>query len=167
MDEVALGGTVASGLVLAGVFAAHVFTDRGQSTAEAGFDDRSTYAQLLAVRADWYLDPRLGWHVQAAVGAGWGDVDDPQNAPHDGHDGSGYFPSMSWLMGSAGAGYELFFANQWSFGALAQVTYLSGSGSQLRTGGSDEARGGAEGALRGQVKSRPMVPSALVTLTFH
>ena len=126
--ELALGGTPAPGLVIGGGLYVD-FTPgqpetstlkvNGKSASPLVFD-RASIA-LLGPFADYYFDPKLGWHAQgalgiASMGLGKGSQADKPATGSKGMGGLGFM---------IGGGYEWWIAEQWSMGVLLRFTYVA------------------------------------------
>ena len=123
--EIALGGTVGSGLVLGGAMVADaaetvisddVTLDGRPVLREGWVLQYEAVATLIGPFVDWYLDDTLGFHVQAAVGLA--SIDFREGDVVSSRSSSGY-----GLLG--GVGYELWVGDQWSMGVLARATMYS------------------------------------------
>lgn len=128
--EIALGGTVAEGLVVGG----GLYT---QAMGEVSWDGDSVRAfdvngdrdiqsgqgsvSLLAILVDWYPDARGGFHVQGALGLSGISLESSSRIE---------LPPEKWEGGGAGlmlgVGYEFWVANQWSLGGVARALFLGG-----------------------------------------
>jgi hypothetical protein len=101
-EVLALGGTPAAGLVVAGAIVGDVGipTVNGNVTVVG--------VSLYGAAIDWFPAPRGGWHVGGVVGLG----------------ATGYGSAASALSigASVFAGYDLWIDDQWSFGALLVAT---------------------------------------------
>lgn len=122
VTEIAIGGTVAPGLVLGGgVYTTSLVTssfdaDEDVTVPKELEPDRRNFA-LVGPFVDWYPNPRKGFHLQGAVGLatlndGW--------EKHDDHNEPEYVALGGGLM--FGVGYEWFVAEEWSLGMMARIT---------------------------------------------
>jgi hypothetical protein len=127
-SELALGGSVAKGLVLGGGIY--------ESTIPNPSYDASFYngAQLVQASSggtisgtmvgpflDWYFDPTAGGHVQVAFG--WGFISAAQAS------GGGAYPRDRDGFGTGamlGGGYELWVGEQFSLGLLGRLHHFGG-----------------------------------------
>jgi hypothetical protein len=155
--EIALGGTVAPGLVIGGGIysvslrettweanAARRYSEDGGNTIEGGEGGIS----VLGVMLDFYPSPRGGFHLQGALGLGALQLND---------DSKTRFPGEDWEGGGGGlmlgAGYEFWIADQWSLGGVARVLLVSG-----KVRGSESER---------DYDSRGVAPALLFVATHH
>jgi len=154
--ELALGGTPAEGLVLGGGVFSNILTGMKSSGCRYGDFPRpgmtldNVVFVVFGFFADYYFDPRAGFHVQGALGMGQiltgaGRLEDGTTVA-GGHSATG--PGLV-----VGMGYEWFIAGQWSLGAL-----LRASGA-LVTGGDVDRKIDWDHAI--------VAPALLVTLTYH
>jgi len=123
-SEFALGGTPYPGLVIGGgafsteVVTSSVTTNRDDDPDVELAEDlelESRDLSVVGVFADRYFVPRLGLHVQAALGFAqqYGlSVDAPAQEDGNGAVGPG---------GVLGIGYEMWIGEQWSLGVLARI----------------------------------------------
>ena len=114
--EIALGGTIAPGLVLGGAIQGGSFPN---PTAKFGgiSGDLNTTAVLSSIGpfVDYYPDPRGGLHFQGFVGYGViGAQDDDGDTSSDNPKGVAL---------SAGVGHEWFVSQGWSIGVLGRLQY--------------------------------------------
>jgi hypothetical protein len=114
--ELALGGTVAKGLVLGG----GVYLDGRSKTRTHGLQINGQDAAVDSVSlgivglfGDYYFDPTSGWHVQGTLGAAWIDVGKARSGEVVNRENS-----LSGVGLCLGGGYEWWIANQWSMGVL-------------------------------------------------
>jgi hypothetical protein len=125
--EIALGGTPAPGLVIGG----GLFTDgAGASTTHdlkvngAGQRDlefRNFGLALLGPFADFYVNPKLGFHVQGALGIAGMSVGEGRRGSQTITDAQ----SLGGLGFMLGGGYEWWVADQWSLGGIVRLMYAS------------------------------------------
>jgi hypothetical protein len=155
--EIALGGTVAPGLVIGGgIYSVSVARINWRSPAvrersdDGGdeIDGGEGGLSVLGVMIDYYPNPRGGFHVQGALGIG---------ALAFQNDEDSNFPGEDWEGGGGGlmlgAGYEFWVSDQWSLGGIARVLAMSG---KLR--GSESER---------NYDSRAFAPAILFGATHH
>ncbi len=125
--ELALGGTVAEGLVIGGgIYTTSIARVRWKGDALESIDqDRSIKGKqaslgLLGVFIDYYPKPTEGFHVQGALGVGTLSYE---------RDSSSGVPPETWGGGGGGAmlgvGYEGWVGSQWSLGGVARVIGVS------------------------------------------
>ncbi len=126
--ELNIGGTPAPGLVIGGglwidsAIGQPESTDlrvNGKSAPSLAFD-RANIA-LLGPFVDYYFDPKLGWHLEGALGIA-------SMAVGRGTRGSDVVTqdkTMGGLGFMLGGGYEWWIADQWSLGALLRFLYVS------------------------------------------
>lgn len=128
--ELALGGTVAPGLVIGGgIYTVSASEITWESDAQSVLDryDDDTFkggdgvVGMLGVMLDFYPNPRGGFHVQGGIGLGTLALD---------HDKDTGFPGENWEGGGGGlmlgAGYEFWVSDQWSLGGVGRVLMVSG-----------------------------------------
>jgi hypothetical protein len=125
--EIAIGGTVASGLALgAGLYAHYVPTPTATNveTPFGEYDveyDGGTFL-LVGPMVDYYFDRRQGLHLQGSVGFGLfslgdGEVDDTGgNVEVDEQSGGGFGAMI-------GIGHEWWVADRWSVGVLGRLAF--------------------------------------------
>ncbi len=143
--DLAIGGTVAPGLVLGGVFrewstagtfdggppitATRTHFVNGVSTTDPPLT-LSGNARATSIEAgaflDWFPNPERGWHVGASVGIGGVGVTDDSSAMSVG----------GGVMGSIFGGYQWWIGPSWSLGIQG---VLSG-GSAAKLDGSDDSQ---------------------------
>jgi hypothetical protein len=124
-SEIAIGGTPAPGLVLGGGIwldqtgshQTHDLKVNGASMPNVGFD--SLTLGLIGPFADFYVNPRSGFHVQGALGIAWVTVGGGDKGPHD------YDQVLGGLGFMVGGGYEWWIAEQWSLGGVVRMLYGS------------------------------------------
>jgi hypothetical protein len=127
--ELAIGGTVAEGLVIGGgLYTAGASTVhwKGDALRPSTGSDSATGENgglgLLGVFVDYYPTAKDGFHVQGALGIGTLTFDS---------DGSSGIPNENWAGGGGGAmlgvGYEVWVGSQWSLGGVARLLLMSGS----------------------------------------
>lgn len=119
--ELLIGGTPAAGFVVGGGFVGQDISDPkveltlssgGSTLDEEDFEaDGALGIVVLGPFVDWYPDPQGGFHAGAMVGLG----------------GIGLEESESGLGGALSVGYDIFFANQWSFGITARAVAVKTS----------------------------------------
>lgn len=126
--EIAIGGTPAPGLVIGG--ALYLDGAIGQpSSTDVKIDgvragsltfDRASLA-LFGPFVDYYIDPKLGFHLQGSLGLAWMAFG---RATHAGSPAT-QDRSTGGLGFMLGGGYEWWIADQWSLGALLRFVYVS------------------------------------------
>jgi hypothetical protein len=104
-EVLAIGGTPAPGLVIAGAAIAHI--------ASPTVNGSETFLALAnyGVLVDWFPDPAHGWHVGGAMGLGF--------IGYATSDGTARGFSVG---GSVLGGYDFWLAPQWSVGVLVVAT---------------------------------------------
>ena len=158
--EIAFGGTIGRGLVLGGGIygdgvgeraSSEELTRDGESilSGDEGVEFEGMGATLIGPFVDFYFDPNMGFHGQAAiglggVGAGRGRVGDLTVVPE--HQANGFGVML-------GVGYEFWIGEQWSLGALVRMLYVSAE--------SDEVDGST---WQHQAFA---LPTVLLSLTYH
>ncbi|MDQ2647869.1 MAG: hypothetical protein M3020_28995, partial [Myxococcota bacterium] len=160
--ELAMGGTVAPGLVIGGgsysaIIPAPTYerVDDGVSVTGGGVT-----AGLLGPMLDWYWDPTNGFHAQGALGistvaAAEGEDESTTiggrevtlSMPGDDYAGTGFGLML-------GVGYETWIGDEWSFGGLLRLVYLS---AEISSTEDDDDKLDVHGFTLG----------ALATLTYH
>jgi hypothetical protein len=158
LGELALGGTVGSGLVIGGGTwnAVPINPTMKYRTLASGETPASPEVEvsepkvsahgLLGPFIDWYVQPEKGLHIQAAIGLANGGYEEPG----DNHDTI----TLWGFGGMLGVGYEWWVGEQWSMGLLARAT--SGSIS------------GVDPTDKNEEHSVLFVaPGALLTFTYH
>jgi hypothetical protein len=123
--EFALGGTVADGLVIGGgAYAAGTSTIKwkADNLGSGSVSGGPASMSVLGVFADYYPNPKDGFHVQGALGIGG------MSFARDSDSG---IPLENWSGGVGGAmlgvGYEFWVGRQWSIGAVGRVLLVSGT----------------------------------------
>jgi hypothetical protein len=112
--ELAIGGTLAPGLVLGGGMYQMIVPspkyefEGNESTLGAH------HAGTLGPFVDYYFDPKSGLHAQAALLLSFLVVDEKDSFESETGSGFGFM---------AGVGYELWIGEQWSVGPLFRFTY--------------------------------------------
>jgi hypothetical protein len=153
--EIALGGTIAPGLVIGGgIYGVSISPVTWETDGAAPFSSDSTVEggqgalTVLGVMLEYYPNPRGGFHVQGALGIGTLELkpDSKRDYPGENWEGGG-----GGLM--LGAGYEFWIADQWSLGGVARVLMMSG---KVR---------GSESEL--DYDSRAIAPALLFVATHH
>jgi hypothetical protein len=130
--ELGVGGTPAPGLVIGGALyvsgagdvTTHDLTVNGSRASDEHLDNVGV--ALLGPFVDYYIDAKLGWHVQGALGLASVNVTEGTRTegPLVGeqitrkHDTGG----LGFMVGG---GYEWWIAKQWSMGALLRLMYAS------------------------------------------
>jgi hypothetical protein len=152
-QEVAIGGTIARGLVLGGgiytadLIASTLKLDQGSGVPDELDTELRTFI-LLGPFLDYYGNPRRGFHLQGALGLA---VLTPRMAGDLSTDNDIYRAIGGGLM--LGTGYEWWVADEWSLGILARLTL------NVLTGKDDSDVRWTHVALT--------TPSLLVSLTYH
>ncbi|HEU4408507.1 MAG TPA: hypothetical protein VFS43_24810 [Polyangiaceae bacterium] len=134
--EVALGGTVAPGLIVGGGIYSQLVVEPRANDAEisvfglSGEVDDVTFESfsfhLLGPFVDYYVDPRRGFHLQGSVGLGLLGVGDGEV---DGNDNPALREHGSAGVGAmVGIGYDWWVSDRWSLGVLGRVSYAAMSG---------------------------------------
>jgi hypothetical protein len=128
--EIALGGTVAEGLVIGGGLFAQSTDNvhwKGESLrtpfgSDTYSHDKQATLGLLGVFLDYYPNPKNGFHVQGGLGIGTlsFERDSLQGLPGETWGGAGGG-------GMLGVGYEAWIGSQWSLGGVARLLVASGS----------------------------------------
>jgi hypothetical protein len=113
-SEIALGGTVAPGLVFGGgvysmIVPSPKYTPDGGTEVDAGAHHIAGFGPMI----DWYFDPTKGGHLQAGLLLATGVVSQKDNTP-----GAKGFGGALMI----GGGYEFWVGEQWSIGPLARIT---------------------------------------------
>jgi hypothetical protein len=108
----ALGGTLADGLVLGGMFDIAVSDSTSSSLGVAPGTDVGGGLEGLDFFADWYPNARGGWHVGAGVGFGFVALNLPSSQTLGGGDETG----------TVFGGYDGWIGQQWSAGVLLKAT---------------------------------------------
>jgi hypothetical protein len=113
-----IGGSVIPGLAVGGGFtldhaSSPTYTIDGQ---ELELADVSQMLLSIGPFVDFYPDPQGGLHFQGMVG--WGGVETSSSGNVGGSDPTG-------VVFTLGGGYNFFFADEWSVGALARLSYAS------------------------------------------
>lgn len=115
-----LGGTPVDGLVIGGaLIGATTSNPSFESDAGEGELDGTLILAGVALFGNYYFDPTQGFHIQGLLG--YAVVD----AVSDSGQSGGNDPTG--IMFGLGAGYDFFFASQWSVGPFARLTYASTS----------------------------------------
>jgi hypothetical protein len=138
-SELALGGTPAPGLVL-GVGNYGVVIPKPDDDRDAGQLAFNAWGPFV----DYYLDPKLGAHVQASVMFVFG-----LSSPKDGVEGA-YGPGYGAALG---AGYEWWIAEQWSLGVVLRAAYYTVTLEGRNSGTKTDVSG--------------FVPAVLFAATYH
>jgi hypothetical protein len=130
--EIALGGTVAPGLVIGGGIYNHVIpSPKSDDLKAAGYsvnqdvELETTYFTLYGPFIDFYFDPLGGLHLQGALGlgvlaSGKGKFESSGDAV-DEHTATG-------IGAMVGIGHDWWVGEQWSVGVLGRVTVASLTG---------------------------------------
>lgn len=138
--DIAIGGTVAPGFVLAGVLlTSSAVTPRSTNarggytfaTTDQPFEFGSSSLAGIGLLADWYIDPKKGWHILGALAiAGFAMDDSPSHHSEVTVSGTTEVPNVKNHSAGGGSftfggGYEWWIADQWSLGPLLRFTYAS------------------------------------------
>ncbi len=117
--ELAVGGTIAPGLVLGGMFAADWVQNPTIEVAGFSAEADTTVGVLgmLGPFIDWYTDPRAGFHLQACIAAARITISD------DSGDRSDHQPLGGAIL--LGVGYDWFVGGEVALGGLLRVTGAS------------------------------------------
>ena len=129
--DIAVGGTVAPGLVVGfGLHGATLFSPKFDSNdalvkPELEYIEtrESAAVSLPGLYVDYYPDDTGGLHFNGTLGLGLVAI----STVSDENDPDSDEALIAGLGLAAGAGYDLWFANQWSFGAQARLMYLAGA----------------------------------------
>lgn len=123
VSELAIGGTIGSGFVLGGglwsssVLGSNLTYSGQMPPAEVmvGSGDFTIFGPFV----DWYLDPRHGLHLQGALGVATVRGSDFAGADLD--------PEAAAIGVGVmfGIGYELWVADEWSFGLLTRLCVVA------------------------------------------
>jgi hypothetical protein len=125
--EFAVGGTPAPGFVVGGAL---YFEGAGQpqsSNLQVGGHAASDLSyngvslSLIGPFADYYIDPKAGWHVQGALGVAQMTIG---NATQNGAAATARH-NLGGIGCMLGGGYEWWIGEQWSVGALVRAVYVS------------------------------------------
>ncbi|MCE7891973.1 MAG: hypothetical protein DYH12_20100, partial [Sorangiineae bacterium PRO1] len=122
--ELALGGTVAPGIVIGGGIYGTSIAKVKYEYQNQSSDGGQGVASMIGPFIDYYFDPNGGFHAQAAIGITAitsQKSDDLASDPYPSEDSSG---TGSGLM--LGVGYEAWVGEQWGIGGLARLQYFSG-----------------------------------------
>jgi hypothetical protein len=152
----AVGYTIVAGLALAaeaGVWGGAA-TLEGDAPGSVSTSTSQSY-EHFGLLADWYVDPKQGWHLQAGVGfAGITPSSDIQvgpvlTAPNTYTTIS--VGSQSGMLVGFGAGWEGFVSDRWSAGVLLRL----------------DAAWGSDNSQGVQTSASLVVPSVRLTFTFN
>lgn len=116
-QEIAIGGSVAPGLSLAGAVATDIA--RTTDTEYDGYpvSPEESYAVLtMGPMVDYYPDPEGGFHLNVGVGLGVTSGVQPKGGDGGSASGLGMF---------AGAGYDFWIADQWALGFMGRAHYVT------------------------------------------
>ncbi|MFO0566656.1 MAG: outer membrane beta-barrel protein [Polyangiaceae bacterium] len=120
--EIALGGTVAPGLVLGGgIYGTSLASPEYKAQGVTSTGGAATVS-MIGPFLDYYFNPTGGFHLQAAAGYTALNALKADSDPYPSEDSSGGGFGLV-----AGAGYEAFVGEEWSVGGLARIQYMSGS----------------------------------------
>ena len=110
--DLALGGTVAPGLVLGGDY---IFQQAVKPTIKYGdtsiATDNNANFGVIGFMVDWFPDPEGGFHFGGTIGAAAMTVSNQTGTTTNSRTGFG---------GSLGVGYDFWVAREWSFGILGK-----------------------------------------------
>lgn len=142
--EVSFGGTPLPGLVVGGgsfsSFVGSPTISYGGQSADAGSASLTLFAPFI----DWYPNETQGFHVQGAAGLAYASYDSK---------GGGKSVSGTGLGFMAGAGYEIWVADQWSLGAMFRLQYATPS---IKADG-----------MTTSVDTNSVIPALLLGATYH
>lgn len=161
--ELSFGGTPAPGLVIggsillsgAGNVSTHDLSVNGAHAADLSYNGAAMW--LVGPFVDYYIDAKLGWHVQgvlglAAVNVTTGERDGVFATSRHNAGGLGF---------AVGGGYEGWVGKQWSMGALLRLMYAS-----AETNPDDNVPNGARPVERWAYEAISF-PELLFTVTYH
>ena len=163
-EEIAIGTTVAPGLVIGGgVYAAMLVEPEGDNLEYGGEDldgveaswDSATFG-VVGPFLDYYPNPAGGFHLQGAVGIASlsvsdGKMKDGSNTIDlDESDGTGFGAML-------GIGYEAWVGDQWSLGVLGRVLYGTPTMEDNLPGGNTEV----------DWDHKMLIPGVLMSATYH
>lgn len=142
--ELAIGGTLAPGLVL-GAGAYNMILPSPKYEFAGGEETLGAHhAGTLGPFVDYYVNPKEGFHVQAALLLSFLVVDEKDDFESE---SGGGFGAM------VGAGYEFWIGDQWSVGPLFRFTYA-----KVKVEGSDS---------EAKFDVTLMAPALLASFTYH
>ena len=142
--EVSLGGTPLPGLVVGGGSFSSFVSSPTISYAGQSADAGSASLSLFAPFIDWYPSDTQGFHVQGAAGLAYVSYDSK---------GGGKGVSGTGLGFMAGAGYEIWVAEQWSLGAMFRLQYATPS---IKADG-----------MTTSLDTNSVIPALLLGATYH
>jgi hypothetical protein len=125
--ELSVGGTPAPGLVVGGGLFFEGAGEPKSSNLQVGGHGASELTfngvslALLGPFADYYIDPKSGWHIQGALGLAQMTAG---NAKQSGVEATSK-QNLGGIGGMLGGGYEWWVGEQWSVGALVRGVYVS------------------------------------------
>lgn len=122
--EVAVGGTVAPGLVIGGGSYSLILPSPKYDVDGTKADGGTHHVGGLGPFVDYYVNPKEGLHAQAALLLAYMVVDKTDHS--EGASGPGFG-------GMLGVGYEVWLGEQWSLGPLFRVTYHSATAEQTNS----------------------------------
>lgn len=115
-SELALGGTIAPGLVLGGgLYGVGTIATRYENGGEA--DAKALNVGMLGPFIDYYFDERAGGHLMFSLGFAGIQQQDGEDL-NEAINGGGWGAMI-------GGGYEWFVGEQWSLGVIARVQYVA------------------------------------------
>ncbi len=125
--ELAVGGSPSPGLAIGGALYFDVASKatshdmRINNQPVDDFHDSGASTWLLGPFADYYFNPRKGWHLEGSLGLALLTVGDATE------DGVKVLSKRAYggVGGMIGGGYEWWVADQWGMGVLLRATVLS------------------------------------------
>ena len=118
-QHIAIGGSVAPGLVIAGAAAVDIARTTSADSEGGAVNPDDDYAIItLGPMVDWWFDPDAGFH--ALLGFGFGATSGVQPEGADGGSASG-------LGVFAGIGHKWWISDEWGLGALLRVNHVRGT----------------------------------------
>ena len=115
-SDLMLGGTPVRGLVLGGFLTVARTTDpKAETAAGEGTLDGTLFFAGIGVFANYYFDPREGFHIQGLIGVSAVDF-----VTDDGRSGSN---DPTGTMFGIGAGYDVWIGSEWSIGPFGRFVY--------------------------------------------
>lgn len=110
-----LGGTIGSVVLGGGFTYDNAFSPSvEQDGQEADLEDVELYLIGIDFFVDYYFHPNEGFHILGALG--WGGLESSYQGNVGGSDPTGTLFTL-------GAGYDMWFADEWSIGPLVRFTY--------------------------------------------
>lgn len=124
----AMGGTIARGWVLGGLFGGHSVNAElsNNNSGKIENSNRLTYTSFSIFTA-WYPDPTKGLHFQAALGSAQHEIADLRVTGVPGASGRQNYDvgTQNGTHFMLGVGYETFVSDEWSIGALLRLEAAS------------------------------------------